>query len=406
MPVHSRASHSPLPARAGGYTQWWKQSRTALALLVRAPATHTRVAPHIRDALCVRDLLNNFMIATVPCWLLGLWHLGYQLNTALLTMGPTGAPGWRGTLLRGIGIGTDPGNVFACWMHGFLYFLPVFLVALLVSACWGVLFARVRQRPVDDGVLVFAWLFALLLPAGAPWFQVALGMSFGVVFGKHIFGGTGHYLVNPAVLGAAFLWLAYPQLVFGAASLVPLPGSSQVTVQELAAAGGKDAILAAGRSWWSLFVGAGPGPMGMTSSLGAVLGAAYLLLTNTVSPRVLGGVLLGASATVLVFNTLATDNHLFALAPQWQLLLGGVMFGTVFLATDPVAGATTHAGRWAFGVLVGILALTIQLLNTAIAQPFVFAVFLASLCAPLLDFVVVERFLRRRRRQARGLQHE
>lgn len=406
MPIRNQANNSQPHPRHRRHTGWQAPWRALLDQFLSPPAGRTRTAPHIRDTASVQGLLNNFVIATLPCWLIGLWNTGYQINTVMLNQGLTVAPGWRGAILSGFGIGNDPGNILACWIFGLLYFLPLFLLALLVSGCWELVFARLRNRPLDEGLLIFAWLFTLLLPAGAPLYQAGLGLSFGLVFGKHIFGGTGRYLVNPAVLGAAFLWLAYPELVFGTAQLVPIPDFIPVSALQLAAAGGVDALLAAGLSWWNLFLGVRPGPMGITSVLGSLLGAAYLVLTGSASIRVMAGVLFAAIATVLLLHTVQSSNNLLAVAWHWQLLLGGIVFGAVFLATDPVAGATTNPGRWAYGALVGLLAIIIQATNPSINQAILFAVFLASLCAPLIDFIVIERYLRRQRQRAQSLEQE
>lgn len=405
MTIRSQFDNTRIDANIKENRGWQTSCRMMLDQFLNSSSAHSRSAPHIRDTTSVQGILNNYVIATLPCWLLGLWNLGYQLNAAMVTMELTDASGWRGTILRSSGIGNDPNNILACWMHGFLYFLPLFIVALLVSAWWDVVFAQIRRRPLDEGVLVFAWLFTLLLPAGAPLYQAGLGMSFGVVIGKHIFGGTGRYLVNPAVLGAVFLWLAYPDLVFGETTWVPILGFVHTSVLEMAAAGGTDAILASGTSWWDLFLGIRPGPIGMTSALGCLLGAAYLVLTGTASWRVLAGFMLAAVATVFVFNSLETSNNVLAITWHWQLLLTGMVFGAVFLATDPVAGATTNPGRWVFGALVAVLALIIQATNPAINQAILFAVFLASLSAPIIDFIVVELYHRRRRQRARALDH-
>ena len=177
----------------------------------------TRSAPHIRDANNVQRMWNYFVFASIPALLIGLWSLGHQTNLALLDFGldPGEVSGWRARFLGWTGLGFDAHSVPACLLHGLLYFTPVFVTALLVGAFWEALFATWRRRPVDEGLLAMAWLFAMLLPATIPLYQVALGMSFGIVVGKLIYGGSGRYLVNPALLalqaaararGAPFLW--------------------------------------------------------------------------------------------------------------------------------------------------------------------------------------------------------
>ncbi len=383
-----------------------QRARPWLLMLERffySSAEQNRVAPFIRDAASVQGMLNNFVIATIPCWLIGLWSLGYQSNLAMVEMELAALPGWRGGVLTGWGIGYDPQNLLACFGHGFLYFLPVFGVALLVGSFWDAVFSVVRRRSLDEGLLAFAWLFALILPAGAPLYQVGLGMSFGMVVGKHIYGGTGRYLVNPAMLGLIFLLFAYPDLVFGESSWIPVPGFDQTPALKLAAAGGIEAVLASGLTWWDLFLGVRPGPIGVTSVLGCLLGAAYLVFKGAASWRVMLGFLLGMVATVSLFNSLAAaGNAVFEVVWIWHLVLGGLAFGAVFFATDPVAGAMTNPGRWAFGVLVGLLVIVIRVTNPSYNEGILLAILLASLFSPVIDSVVVELNIRRRRLRLAG----
>ncbi|MDX1381469.1 MAG: RnfABCDGE type electron transport complex subunit D, partial [Xanthomonadales bacterium] len=163
----------------------------------------TRAPPHIRDGNNVQRLWNYFVIASIPTWLIGLWSLGRQTNLAIADFALDPAPGWRAALLVKSGIGLDAFDVMACVAHGALYFLPIFVVALVVGAFWESLFAAVRRKRVDEGLLYIAWFVALMMPANAPLYQVAHGMSFGIVIGKLIYGGSGRYLVNPAMFAIA-----------------------------------------------------------------------------------------------------------------------------------------------------------------------------------------------------------
>ena len=165
----------------------------------------TRAGPHIRDASNVQRLWNYFVIASLPAWLIGVWSLGHQTHLAMADFQLDSLPGWRSWLLSKSGIGFDAFSVTDCFIHGFLYFLPIFAVALLTGAFWQSLFSVLRRKPPDEGLLYIAWFFALMMPATAPLYQVALGMTFGIVIGKLIYGGSGRYLVNPALLGVAFL---------------------------------------------------------------------------------------------------------------------------------------------------------------------------------------------------------
>ena len=382
---------------AGGQTALWRLLRE---FFLRTTPAGNRGAPFMRAPLCVRAMSRRLVVATLPCWLIGLWSVGYQINSAMAGTGMTALPGWRGQLVEVFGVGHAASDPWACFLLGLLYFLPVFLVALLTSVAWELLFASVRRRSMGEGILAFAWLFALVMPAGVPLYQVMVGASFGFVIGSTIYGGYGYYLVNPVLLGLAFLLFAYPDLVFGPNVWVPVPGFEASPPLRLAAEGGIDAVSAAGMSAWDLFLGLRPGTLGSTSVLGCLLGAAYLLATSTVSWRIISGAFLGMAMTALIFDGLAADtNQLATMAGHWHLLLSGFVFGVVFFATDPVAAAHTRGGRWMFGALVGVLTMVIANSNPSYNEGVLFAILLASLCAPVLDFLVVRQNIRRRQRR-------
>jgi Na+-transporting NADH:ubiquinone oxidoreductase subunit B len=362
--------------------------------------TVTRAPPHIRDANNVQRLWNYFVIASIPSWLIGLWSLGQQVNLAIASLGLDPSPGWRAELLVRFGVGLDPFDVMACVAHGALFFLPIFIVALLVGGFWESLFAAVRRKRVDEGLLYIAWFVALMMPADAPLYQVAHGMSFGIVIGKLVYGGSGRYLVNPAMFAIAFLVFSYSELMFSKGAWVPVPGWDQPTVLELVIEeGGLDVISAVGYSWWQLFLGAQPGAVGVVSVLGAAIGAIFLILTGMASWRVMAGSLLGLIGVSLICNAIAPDHLILSIPWYWHLVLGGFAFGTVFIATDPVTGAMTDPGRWGFGLLVGGLTVVIRLGNVSYYEAMIFAILLASLFSPLIDFVVVQANIRRRRRR-------
>ena len=355
--------------------------------------------PALSDSLNVQRLLNTFVVASIPCWFVGMWNIGEQTNLAMEIMGLDSAPGWRGALLASLGIGYDPTNFGACLMHGFLYFLPIFLVALLTGALWEALFAQQRKRPVDDGLLAIAWLYTLILPATAPLLQVALGMTFGLVVGKAIFGGSGRYLVSPVILGFGFLVFSYTGLVFAPGAWIPVPGYDEPTTIELIVdEGGVPALLSVNYTWLQLFLGNQPGPIGVSSIFGCLIGAIYLVYTGVASWRIMLGSFFGMVGSVLLFNALGpADNPAFAVPWTWHMVTGGWAFGTVFLATDPVAAANTNPGRWGFGILVGVLTIVVRVTNPSYYEGVIFAILLASIFSPLFDYVVVERNIKRRK---------
>jgi len=373
----------------------------------RSSPAVTRAGPHIRDANNVQRLWNYFVIASLPAWLIGVWSLGHQTHLAMADFELESLPGWRGWLLSKSGIGFDAFSVTDCFTHGLLYFLPIFAVAILTGAFWQALFSTLRRKPPDEGLLYIAWFLALMMPATAPLYQVALGMTFGIVIGKLIYGGSGRYLVNPALLGVAFLVFSYPSLLFGVGAWVPVAGYDQPTVLELVTEeGGLKVIAAVDYSFWQLFLGDRPGAVGVVSSLGAVLGALFLIWTGMASWRVMLGSLIGLAGMTLILNSIAPDNELFAVPWYWQMVLGGYLFGMVFLATDPVAGPMTDPGRWGFGLLVGALTVLIRVSNPSYYEGVMFAILLASMFSPLIDFVVTEMNIRRRRLRLQGVSDE
>ena len=376
---------------------WSAPLRAQFQHLLQVPAPPALKAPHIRSNANVQAYWNAFVIASLPACMVGLWSVGHQANLAIAQLQLRELPGWRAAILQHAGIGFEAGNAFACFMHGLLWFLPVFATALLAGAVCQALFARIRQRPVDDGLLYIAWFFSLLMPATVPLFQVVLGMSFGIIMGKLIFGGSGRYLFNPALLGAAFLVFSYPGLVFGEGAWVPVPGYDQPTVLELVTdEGGFGVVAALDYRWLQLFLGNQPGSFGTTSVLAMLLGAVWLVWVGVASWRVILGSFAGLTGTVLLFNFLGVENPLFAMPWYWHAVLGGFAFATVFIATDPVAGSLTHVGRWGYGILVGFLTVIIRLANPSYYEGVMFAILLASTFAPLIDYAVVVHHVRSR----------
>jgi Na+-transporting NADH:ubiquinone oxidoreductase subunit B len=383
---------------SGTVRQFVRNAGTLARRFVLSSNQVTRAAPHIRDANNVQRVWNTFVVASIPSWLIGLWSLGHQVNLAIADFALDPAPGWRAALLLKTGIGLDAFDVIACMAHGALYFMPIFAVALVVGGFWESLFAALRKRPVDEGLLYIAWFVALMMPANAPLYQVAHGMSFGIVFGKLIFGGSGRYLVNPAMFAIAFLVFSYSDLMFSEGAWVPVAGYDQPTVLELVTGeGGLKVIHAVDYSWWQLFVGDQPGAVGVVSILGAVLGAAFLVLTGVASWRVIAGALLGLIGASLLGNVIAPQHLILSIPWYWHLVLGGFAFGVAFIATDPVTGAMTDPGRWVFGVLVGVLTVVIRLGKVSCYEAMIFAILLASLFSPLIDHLVVLMNGRRRR---------
>ncbi len=392
---------APRPGGVRTLDAWLEAMRVLVDRFVWSRSLATARAPHIRDRVNVQRVLNNFVIASLPCALVGVWNIGEQIHLAMVFTGLEQLPGWRADLLALLGLDFDPSSPLANAAHGLLYFLPVLVTALLTGAVWEAAFAVGRRRPVDEGLLSIAWLFALILPPTVPLYQVVIGMTFAMVVAKGIYGGTGRYIVSPPVLGLCFLTFSYPALLFGTGSWIPVPGYEEPTTIELTVLeGGVRALELVDYDWWPLFIGNQPGPIGVTSALACLLGALYLIVTGSGSWRIMAGSLLGMVLTVTVLNAVGPqDDPLFDTPWYWHAVIGGWAFGTVFLATDPMAAATTRAGRWVFGLLVGLLTVIVRLTNPAYYEGVVFAILLASMFAPLCDYYVVERNVKRRKRR-------
>jgi len=357
-------------------------------------------APHVRDALDVKRLMTTVVLAVLPCAILGMYFIGFHTNVALAEVGLDAASGWRGSILTALGIGFDPDSIWACFWHGALYFLPIYFVTLAAGGFWETLFAGVRNHEINEGFLVTSMLFALTLPASTPLWQVALGISFGVVIGKEVFGGTGKNFLNPALTGRAFLYFAYPAQQSGDAVWVPVDGYSGATALARAAEGGLPAVTADGLTWMDAFVGNMQGSIGEMSALACLFGAAVLIYTRIASWRIMLSVLLGMIVTVLLFNFVGGDSHPYLAMPwYWHAVLGGFAFGLVFMATDPISASMTRAGQWVYGILIGLSVAIVRVLNPAYPEGMMLAILVGNVTAPLIDYCVVKINVRRRARR-------
>ncbi|MDP1702747.1 MAG: NADH:ubiquinone reductase (Na(+)-transporting) subunit B [Aestuariivirga sp.] len=371
-------------------------------LSVRLPAM-TWSAPHVRDAISVRTAMIVFMVSLIPPTVMAVYNTGYQANLAMERLGVGAAPGWRGQLIDLLGNGYDVSTPVAAVVHGAVYFLPALLVVIAAAAIWTWLFAMGRGRRMGPGVFGIALVVTLMLPPTMPLWLAALGMSFGIVLGREIFGGFGRNVLNPAVVALAFLHVAYPVEMMADWVWVPVEGYAGATPLELARQGGLATLAKTGVTWMDAFLGNIPGGFGETSALAAVIGAALLLWTGLASWRVIAGIVLGAVATAMAFGVGGDGNaSIFALPWAWHLVLGSVAFGAVYMASDPVTAAATDTGRWIYGLLIGVLAIIIRVAGPAHAEGMVFAVLLGNIFAPAIDHAVMWANIRRRaRRHAR-----
>lgn len=366
----------------------------------KTPPEVTQSAPHIRDAADLDWVMRCIVIALVPTIAIGLFNTGYQVNMALARAGADGADGWRGAVLEALGVSIDPANVLGAVLHGLLYMAPVLIVASIVGGAWERLFAVWRKREASRGLLVIALLFTLSLPPAVPLWQVALGISFGIVVGREIFGGTGKNFLNPVLVGLAFLYASYPQGMVGEAVWRAVDAYTGPTVYGEAVAGETVEIAWLATDWLESFFGLDPGTMGAGSAFAAILGAGFLIYRRVASPRIMAAVAIGMVVVVLLFNQVGGEaDQFWALPWFWHLTVGSFAFGAVFLATDPASASATETGQWVYGLLIGAMVVVIRVANPAHPDGVLFAILLGNIFAPLIDHAVVWAHIRKRARR-------
>jgi Na+-transporting NADH:ubiquinone oxidoreductase subunit B len=342
-------------------------------------------------------------------------NVGYQANLQIADFGYSPIPGWRTDLVAQI-TGFDPASWLSNLLHGAVYYVPIFIVVYVGGFIWEGLFAWKRGHEVNEGFFVTGILFTLILPPTIPLWMVFLGISFGVVVGKEVFGGTGKNFLNPALVGRAFLFFAYPAQLSGDAVWTAVDNFSGATPLAMAAAGDLDFSvgLMANASvapevdlaWMQTALGGIQGSIGETSTLLIALGALVLLVTRIASWRIMLSMLLGMAALATLFNWVGSEtNPMFAMPWYWHLTLGGFAFGLVYMATDPVSASMTDTGKLVFGALIGMMTVLIRVVNPAFPEGVMLAILFGNLCAPLIDYFVMRANIGRRMRRLREGSH-
>lgn len=366
---------------------------------------------HVRDYIDLKRIMIIVFVAALPAMFWGWFNVGSQTVMALATM-PNGAEiaatsyalfsnDYHFALVQMLGgsLGADAG-VCSKLLIGAVYFLPIYLVTFAVGAFWEVLFCIVRRHEINEGFFVTSMLYALIVPPTLPLWQAALGISFGVVIAKEVFGGTGRNFMNPALAGRAFLFFAYPASMSGTNCWVPVDGFSGATPLAQWAEGGEAALVNfAGEkiTWMDAFLGNIPGSIGEGSTLMILLGAAVIIALGIASWRIMAGIVVGAFLCSSLFNAIGSEtNMMFSMTFIWHLVLGGFAFGAVFMATDPVSSSFTTSGKWAFGILIGVMVVMIRTVNPAYPEGMMLAILFANCWAPLFDYLATNRNIKRR----------
>ncbi len=354
--------------------------------------TTSKTGVQIRDAADLKRTMMTVIIAMIPCLIFGMWNVGHQHFLAT---------GVEATLLDKFLIGA-------------LKVIPIVIVSYAVGLSVEFTFCVIRQHPVEEGFLVTGLLIPLIMPPTIPLWQVALATVFAVIIGKEVFGGTGMNILNVALTARVFLYFAYPSQISGEVwtyfgDKAPVDGYSGATALAYgASAVANDTnMMADMQGHWSggmfsfmnLFMGAIPGSIGETSVLMCLIGALILVVTGVGSWKIIVSVFGGAWAMGLLLN-LVGANSFMTMPAHYHLVIGGLAFGAVFMATDPVSAAQTEAGKWIYGFLIGVITVIIRVLNPAYPEGIMLAILFMNVFAPLIDFYVVDANKKRRLKRA------
>lgn len=347
----------------------------------------------IKDAVDLKRVMITVVIAMIPCLLFGMWNVGYQHFIAT---------GVDATFLDELLIGATK-------------VIPILIVSYAVGLLTEFTFCVIRNHPISEGYLVTGMLIGLIMPASIPLWQVALATIFAVVIGKEAFGGTGMNILNVALTARAFLYFAYPSQISGDVwtyfgDKQPVDGYSGATILAYgasAAANGTDMAVDMAGHWYdgmftfaNMFIGVIPGSIGETSTLMCLIGAAILVGTGVGSWKIILSVFAGAYGMGLIFNLAGSANTFMEMPPHFHLVAGGLAFGAVFMATDPVSAAQTEIGKWIYGALIGILTVLIRVVNPAYPEGIMLAILFMNVFAPLIDYYVVDANKKRRLKRA------
>ncbi len=379
----------------GGKYEKWYPLYEAVDTVFYMPSRVTHTSSHVRDGIDLKRIMITVWACTFPAMFYGMWNLGFQANSYIELHGLAGSGTWHDGLI-GLLSSYNPNSWWDNFWYGACFFLPIYITVFAVGAVWEVMFSIVRKHEINEGFFVTSVLFALSCPPDLPLWMAALGISFGIVIGKEVFGGTGKNFMNPALSGRAFLYFAYPASMSGDAVWTAVDGFTGATMLSVGAQQGMAAIHDQ-MTWLDAFFDNMQGSIGETSTLAILIGGAVLMIMRIASWRIVLGTLLGMVLTALLFNLIGSeDNYMFAMGPHWHFVLGGFAFGMIFMTTDPVSAAMTNWGRFWYGALIGFMCVLIRVVNPAFPEGMMLAILFANLFAPLIDHFVVEANIKRR----------
>jgi Na+-transporting NADH:ubiquinone oxidoreductase subunit B len=382
----------------GAKLEKWFPLYEAIATALYTPGYINKGKTHVRDSIDLKRIMITVWLAVFPAMFWGMYNIGFQATEAI-TAGYALANTWQAGLFTMLGgtLTADSGWL-SMMFYGAMFFVPIYVTTFVVGIFWEVIFASVRGHEVNEGFFVTSILFALILPATIPLWQVAIGITFGVVIAKEVFGGTGKNFMNPALAGRAFLFFAYPSQISGDAVWVAADGYSGATALSAFNAGTPGAVdYSMNTDWWNAFWGLIPGSVGEVSTFMVFLGGFYILYKGIASWRIVLGLFASMVVTSFLFNSIGSDtNAMFAMPWYWHLVIGGFAFGMMFMATDPVSASFTNTGKYMFGALVGVMVVLIRVVNPAFPEGMMLAILFANLFAPLFDYFVAQSNIKRR----------
>ena len=344
----------------------------AMETFFYVPNKVTLNGAHVRDAVDMKRNMIYVLIALIPCFLFGAWNIGYQHFTS---------HGEVATLWQNFG-------------YGLLKMLPLYIVSYVVGLGIEIIFAQVRKEEVNEGFFVTGFLIPLIVPADLPLWMLALAVAFAVIIGKEVFGGSGMNVVNPALLARAFLFFSYPSQMSGDGIWIAEKAdaySGATPLGTLLNGGGVEQLP----SMMEMFIGTIPGSVGETSKIAILLGALFLIITGVASLRIILSTFVGAAALGLLFTAIGVSDVPF----YYHYLMGGFMFGAVFMATDPVTAAQTNCGKIIYGFLIGAMAVLIRVANPGYPEGMMLAILLLNVFAPLIDYCVVAVNINKRKKR-------